>query len=241
MSAPWVPATLVDARMETPWSRSLILDAPDARPSLAGQSIDIRLTAEDGYTAQRSYSLASPAGARPIQITVDKIPDGEVSPYLVDQLAIGYRVEVRGPGGRWFTWTPDLQDPVLLVAGGSGVVPLMAMIRTREAAGATAPMQLLYSVRTPEALFYRDELDELAAKGRIDLRYVFTREAPTDWPHEAGRITPELLADFAMLPEHDPLVYVCGPTGFVEAAATYLVRLGHDPLRIKTERFGPTG
>ncbi|WP_307807453.1 ferredoxin reductase [Naasia sp. SYSU D00948] len=241
MTAPWVPATLVDARMETPWSRTLVLDAPEARPSLAGQSIDVRLTAEDGYTAQRSYSLASPAGTRPIEITVDKIADGEVSPYLVDQLGVGHMIEVRGPGGRFFTWTPDLPDPVLLVAGGSGVVPLMAMIRTREAAGGTAPMQLLYSVRTPEGLFYRDELDELAARGRIDVRYVFTRTVPAGWPHQAGRITRELLADFAMLPEHDPLVYVCGPTGFVEAAATHLVRLGHNPLRIKTERFGPTG
>ncbi len=241
MTAPWVPATLVDARMETPWSRTLVLDAPDARRSLAGQSIDVRLTADDGYTAQRSYSLASPAGATPMQITVDRLDDGEVSPYLVDQLQIGHMVEVRGPGGRWFTWTPDLDDPVLLVAGGSGVVPLMSMIRTREAAGASAPMQLLYSVQRPQGVFYRDELNELAARGRIDLQYVYTREVPEGWPHQAGRITPQLLADFAMLPEHDPLVYVCGPTGFVEAAATSLVRLGHDPLRIKTERFGPTG
>ncbi len=241
MTSVWRPATLVDARMETPWSRSLFFDVPGIPPSLAGQSIDIRLTSDDGYTARRSYSLASPAGATPVQVTVDRLDDGEVSPYLVDQLQVGHMVEVSGPGGRWFTWDPAQPDPVLLVAGGSGVVPFMSMIRTRETTGGMAPMQLLYSVRTPLGVFYRDELDDLATRGSIDLQYVFTREVPEDWPHQAGRVTPEILQAFAMPTDHDPLVYVCGPTGFVESVATSLVRLGHDPLRIKTERFGPTG
>jgi len=240
VSSSWVPATLVDAWRETPGSRTLVFDA-ELEPALAGQSIDIRLTADDGYTAQRSYSLGSPAGSDRFRVTVDRLDEGEVSPYLVDGLQVGHQVEVRGPVGRWFVWQPAQTEPIQLLAGGSGIVPLMSMIRTREAASGTAPMRLLYSIRRPGDRFYAEELDDLAARGRIDLQYVFTREVPADWPARAGRITPALLAEFTIPPSDEPTVYVCGPTGFVEAATKPLMQFGHVPSRIKTERFGPTG
>jgi ferredoxin-NADP reductase len=240
VTSSWIPATLVDAWRETPESRTLVLDAALER-ALAGQHIDIRLTADDGYTAQRSYSLGSPAGAERFQVTVDRLEHGEVSPYLVDGLEVGHRVEVRGPVGRWFVWEPAQTEPIQLLAGGSGIVPLMSMIRTRELAGGTAPMRLLYSIRTPGDRFFTRELDDLAARGRVDLRYVFTREVPDDWPARAGRITPALLAESTLPAADQPTIYVCGPTGFVEAATAPLMRFGHEASRIKTERFGPTG
>ncbi|WP_210506331.1 ferredoxin reductase [Naasia sp. SYSU D00057] len=240
MSSSWVPATLVDAWRETPGSRTLVLDAR-LEPALAGQHLDIRLTADDGYTAQRSYSLGSPAGAERFQVTVDRLDQGEVSPYLVDGLQVGHQIEVRGPVGRWFVWEPTQTEPIQLLAGGSGIVPLMSMIRTRELAGGTAPMRLLYSVRAPGDRFYTDELDDLAARGRIDLQYVFTREVPEGWPARAGRITGALLHELTLPPEDGPTIYVCGPTGFVEAATKPLMQFGHEASRIKTERFGPTG
>lgn len=238
----WVPATVVDAWMETPGSRSLLLDVPDLGAALAGQHIDIRLTAPDGYTAQRSYSLSSPAGGGRVEVTVDRMPDGEVSPYLVDGLKVGDRIEVKGPIGRWFVWQPEQTEPAQLIAGGSGVVPLMSMVRTRAAAGGTAPMRLLYSVRTPDGRFYTDELGKLAADDpAFGLQYVFTREVPPGWQHNAGRITPATLSMFTVPPEDSATVYVCGPTAFVETVADALVALGHDPARVRTERFGPSG
>jgi ferredoxin-NADP reductase len=237
----WVPATVTAAWMETPGSRSLLLDAPELAPALAGQHVDIRLTAPDGYTAQRSYSLASPAGAEQLQVTVDRMPDGEVSPYLVDGLEVGDSIEVRGPIGGWFVWRPEQTEPVQLLAGGSGVVPMMSMIRTHAASGSTAPLRLLYSVRTPAGRFYTEELDRLAADGVVDLQYVFTRETPPEWPRQAGRLTPALVMEFGIVATDAPSVYVCGPTPFVESVADALVRLGHDPSRVRTERFGASG
>ncbi|BDZ46238.1 ferredoxin reductase [Naasia aerilata] len=241
MRVRWVPALLVDAHAQTPASRTLVFVAPDLESPLAGQHVDVRLTAEDGYTAQRAYSLGSPAGADRIELTVDRMPDGEVSPYLVDMLQVGNLIEVRGPIGQFFVWRPEQTEPVQLIAGGSGIVPLMSMIRTREAVGGTAPMRLLYSVRTPEGRLYADELDALATAGRLEVQYVYTREAPADWEREAGRLTPELLAELTLAPDQDPAVYVCGPTPFVEAVADGLVQAGHRVASIRTERFGPSG
>lgn len=241
MTSGWVPARLVDARMETPGSRTLVLDAPDLGATLGGQHIDIRLTAPDGYTAQRSYSLASPAGSDRVVVTVDRMPDGEVSPYLVDGFEVGEQIEVRGPIGRWFVWQPEQMEPIQLIAGGSGIVPIMSMIRTREAVRGEAPMRLLYSVRTPGGRFYTGELDDLAARRRIDLQYVFTRDVPEGWPHHAGRLTPSLVMQFAIPREENPTMYVCGPTAFVETVAAALVTLGHNPRRVRTERFGASG
>ncbi|HEY8589765.1 MAG TPA: ferredoxin reductase [Naasia sp.] len=238
----WVPATVVDAWMEAPGSRTLLLEVPDMAPTLAGQHLDIRLTAPDGYTAQRSYSLSSPAGADRVQVTVDRMPDGEVSPYLVDGLEVGDQVEVKGPIGRWFLWQPEQTEPVQLIAGGSGVVPLMSMVRTRAAAGSSAPLRMLYSVRTPGGRFYTEELAGLtAADPAFDLQYVYTRKVPEGWPHQAGRLTGALLMEFAIPAADRPTVYVCGPTAFVETVADALVQQGHEPARIRTERFGPSG
>lgn len=241
MRVRWVPALLVDAFLQNPDSRTLTFLAPDLEPPLAGQHVDVRLTAADGYTAQRAYSLGSPAGAERIELTVDRMPDGEVSPYLVDDLEVGHLIEVRGPIGQFFVWRPEQREPIQLIAGGSGIVPLMSMIRTREAVGGTAPMRLLYSVRTPDGRLYADELDALARAGRIELQYVYTREAPAGWEHEAGRVTPELLEELVLPPAAEGAVYVCGPTPFVETVASALVEAGHPVASIRTERFGPSG
>ncbi|MFN8156981.1 MAG: ferredoxin reductase [Candidatus Nanopelagicales bacterium] len=229
----WSVATVVDARWETPSARTLVLDVPDWAGHLPGQHLDLRLTAADGYRAQRSYSIASaPLGPR-IEITVQRAVDGEVSPYLVDVVQVGDRLELRGPVGGWFAWDPRDPGPVLLVGGGSGVVPLMAMLRTRRSAGSQAPFQLVYSVRSPDELLYAAELDDLATDADIDL--VFTREAPPDHHRPAGRLR---LTDLGTAPTTQPTVYVCGPTGFVESVATMLVTLGHDERAIRTERYG---
>ena len=229
----WSVATVVDARWETPSARTLVLDVPDWTGHLPGQHLDLRLTAADGYRAQRSYSIASaPLGPR-IEITVQRAVDGEVSPYLVDVVQVGDRLELRGPVGGWFAWDPRDPGPVLLVGGGSGVVPLMAMLRTRRSAGSQAPFQLVYSVRSPDELLYAAELDDLATDSDIDL--VFTREAPPDHRRPAGRLR---LTDLGTAPTTQPTVYVCGPTGFVESVATMLVTLGHDERAIRTERYG---
>ncbi|MCU1473047.1 ferredoxin reductase [Amnibacterium sp.] len=225
-------------RPETPTARTLVLDAPELGSTVAGQHIDIRLTAEDGYTAQRSYSLASATGARPVEVTVERFEDGEVSPYLVEDVGIGDPLEIRGPIGGWFVWRREQEEPVQLVAGGSGIVPLMGMIRTHAAVGSTAPFRLLYGVQDPDRRYYRDELVRLVGPGlRVDVRY--SRRAPDGLP--VGRIGAAELATLALSPEQQPTIYVCGPTGFVEAIADGLLRLGHAPERIRTERFGPTG
>ncbi|WP_320066213.1 ferredoxin reductase [Micromonospora sp. RTGN7] len=244
MTAPltWRVARLVERRPETPTAQTLVLDAPGWPGHLPGQHVDVRLTAADGYQAARSYSLAGPADGDRIALTVQRVPDGEVSPYLIDVWAVGDPVEVRGPVGGWFVWRPAETMPVLLVAGGSGAVPLMAMVRGRRAAGSRAPFRLIYSVRTPADVFYADELHRRARDDRgLDVAYVYTRAAPDGWRGEPHRIGAADVNTHGWPPDLDPLCYVCGPTGFVEAVADMLVGLGHPPGRIRTERFGPTG
>jgi ferredoxin-NADP reductase len=226
--------TVSDTRTETPSGRSIWLDVPGWPGNIAGQHVDVRLTAPDGYQATRSYSVASAGTAARVQLAVDRLPDGEVSPYLVDDLLVGDQVELRGPLGGWFVWKEEADPskagkPVQLIAGGSGVVPLVAMIRAHAASGSTAMMQLLYSVRMPDDRFFADELEQLE-----NVTYAYTRSGPAD--AVIGRLTKERLAA-AVLPV-GAAVFVCGPTGFVEAVATWLVDLGHDASMIKTERFG---
>jgi ferredoxin-NADP reductase len=227
---------VVELLDETPRVRSIVLDPPDWRGHRAGQHVDVRLTAEDGYQAQRSYSIASAPEDEHLVLTVERLDDGEVSPYLVDELRPGDELELRGPIGGYFVWGVETGGPLLLVAGGSGVVPFRSMLRHRAAAGSSVPARLVYSSRSLDEVIYREELEGLA-----DVRLTLTREQPEDWPGYARRIDAELLAEVAWPPEERPLVFVCGPTAFVEVAAESLVALGHDPSRIKTERFGATG
>jgi ferredoxin-NADP reductase len=235
----WLVAEVTDTVTETPRVRTLILDVPDWPGHRAGQHVDIRLTAEDGYQAERSYSLASAPGEAPA-VTVERLDDGEVSPYLVDEVVEGDRFELRGPIGGYFVWDGNASsDPLVLIAGGSGVVPLMAMLRHRAATGSTVSTTLLYSSRTLEDVIYREELDELARRNDgLDVVHTLTRDQPSGWTGYARRVDLELLREVAFPPEDDPRVYVCGPTSFVEAVADGLVALGHRPGRIRTERFG---
>jgi ferredoxin-NADP reductase len=236
VTAVWHVGTVAETRTETATGRSIVLDVPGWSGNIAGQHVDVRLTAEDGYQAVRSYSLASSGAGEMLQLAVDKLPDGEVSPYLVDDIMPGDQLEIRGPLGGWFVWRPELTDSVQLIAGGSGVVPLMAMIRSHTAVGSAAPFRLLYSVRQPDDAFFRAELDTPAPG--VDVTWLYTRTAPEGWDRPAGRVTSADLAALAFPPSDDPAIFVCGPTGFVEAVASALVGLGHDPARIKTERFG---
>lgn len=235
----WRASTLLDTRAETSSAHTLVLKVPGWPGHLAGQHVDVRLTAEDGYSTQRSYSIASAADGELVELTVQRVSDGEVSPYLVDQLGSGDQVELRGPVGGWFVWRPEQTEPVLLVAGGSGVVPLMAMIRARRAAGSRAPFRLLYSVRTPEDRIYRTEL--LRADHGLDVSYLYTRRAPEGWARAPGRLGVKDATESGWPSQFAPTIYVCGPTGFVEHAADLLVDLGHSAERIRTERFGPSG
>jgi ferredoxin-NADP reductase len=223
-------------REETPRVRTLELDVPEWSGHRAGQHLDVRLTSEDGYQAERSYSIASAPGD-PLAITVERLEDGEVSPYLVDELREDDVIEVRGPIGGYFVWDGDEPEPVLLVAGGSGVVPLAAMARHRARIASDTPMRLLYSSRTWEDVIYRDELETLG----IDVVQTLTREQPPGWSGYARRIDDELLREVAFPASEEPRVYVCGSTHFVDAGADGLVRLGYDPRWIRTERFGATG
>ena len=244
----WRLATVVDVRTETPRTRTLVLDVPEWPGHRAGQHVDVRLTAEDGYQTQRSYSIASaPQDAR-VALTVDRLPDGEVSPYLTDVLSEGDRLELRGPIGGYFVWDVALGGPLLLVAGGSGIVPLMAMLRHRATALNTAdarhhvPARLLYSSRRWDDVIYRGELDGLAQDDQtFEVTLTFTREPPQGWAGFRRRIDRMMLAAVAWPPAERPHVFVCGPTPLVEAAAATLVELGHEPALVKTERFGPTG
>lgn len=227
---------------ETPRTKSLILDVPDWVGHLAGQHVDVRLTAEDGYQAERSYSIASPPEERNLVLTVERFNDGEVSPYLVDGLQPGDELELRGPIGGYFTWQVADGGPLLLVAGGSGIVPLMAMIRHRAAHNSTVPTRLLYSSRTFDDIIYREELERLtAADSTLMVVYTLTRAQPSGWNGERRRIDPTMLAEVAWPASAQPRVFVCGPTSLVETVALALVVLGHDPLRVKTERFGASG
>jgi ferredoxin-NADP reductase len=227
------------AKWETPRVRTLELNVPEWADHLAGQHLDVRLTAEDGYQAERSYSIASAPGEM-LALTVERLNDGEVSPYLVDEAREGDGFEVRGPIGGYFVWEPDDPARVLLVGGGSGVVPLMAMARSRARVGGTAPMRLIYSSRSLEDVIYRDELEELPGEG-FDVVHTLTREQPAGWTGYSRRIDPELLSEVAWPVEDQPKVFVCGSTRFVDAAADGLVELGYDPRWIRTERFGATG
>jgi ferredoxin-NADP reductase len=224
---------------ETPRTRTLVLDVPGWGGHRAGQHLDVRLTSDDGYQAQRSYSIASAPEDRPA-ITVERLEDGEVSPYLVDEVHVGDAFEVRGPIGGYFVWEPTDGRPVLLAGGGSGVVPLMAMARARAAARADAPMRLLYSSRTLGDVIYREELDRLAGGG-LEVVYTLTRGQPPGWTGYARRIDDDMLREVAYPFAQAPIVFVCGSTHFVDAAADGLVRLGYDPRWIRTERFGATG
>jgi ferredoxin-NADP reductase len=222
---------------ETAGVRSIVLDPPDWPGHRAGQHVDVRLTAEDGYQAQRSYSIASAPEDGHVVLTVERLDDGEVSPYLVDELRPGDELELRGPIGGYFVWEAALGGPLLLLAGGSGIAPLRSMLRHRAAAGSSVPARLLYSARTLDDVIYRDELEGL---DDVDVRLTLTRGWPDGWTGYRRRIDRELLEEIAWPRDERPLVYVCGPTAFVEVAATTLVELGHDAGRIKTERFGPS-
>ena len=234
----WRVATVADVRPETPRVKTVVFDVPGWEGHRAGQHVDVRLTAEDGYQAQRSYSIASAQDESRVELTVERIDDGEVSPYLTEDAMSGDQVEIRGPVGGYFVWDPAAGGPVLLVGGGSGVVPLMAMARQRAANGDDVPTTLLYSARTWDDVIYRDELGRLAGDG-LDVVYTLTREQPEGWQGYARRVDRDLLGEVA--PEGLALAFVCGPTPFVESVAEALVDLGHEPARIKTERFGPTG
>ncbi|MEV4318762.1 ferredoxin reductase [Actinocrispum sp. NPDC049592] len=228
----WRVATLVDIVRETATASTLVLDVPGWPGHLAGQHIDLRLTAEDGYTAQRSYSMSAPADGDRVEVTVQRVTDGEVSPFLVDEFTVGSPIEIRGPVGRWFVWRPRDTAPVLLIAGGSGIVPLMSMIRARRQEHSKVPFRLIYSVRTPEDRCYATELAR--PDGGLDVSYVYTR--PSDGPRR--RIGIVDITTGGWPPDFAPQCFICGPNGFVETAANILIALGHDTHRIKTERFG---
>jgi len=236
----WRAATVAGVHRETATARTIALQVPGWPGHEAGQHLDLRLTAEDGYTATRSYSIASVADGETVEVTIERLSDGEVSPYLTEVVTGGELVEVRGPVGGWFVWRPEQKEPVLLVGGGSGVVPLMAVVRRHHETGSQAPLRLVYSARDPDSVLYRDELAGLERDG-VDIRYVFTRQTPPGWPRPAGRLDDDLLAATAFAPELEPTTYVCGPTGFVEGVASLLVAAGQDPRRVRTERFGPSG
>lgn len=236
----WRLATLVEKRCETPNVWSLSFTVPDWPGHLAGQHVDVRLTSDDGYQAQRSYSVASAAGRQDrLQLTIAEVSGGEVSPFLVNDFSVGATLEMRGPIGGYFTWEPNSDRPLMLVGGGSGVVPLVSMLRTRAAASAKNPTILLYSVRTADDLIYRGELEE-PAQGFVHVPTI-TREAPAGWTGERRRIDRAMLERYVPLPSAAPVIFICGPTRFVESVAALLVAMGHPEALIKTERFGPTG
>jgi ferredoxin-NADP reductase len=233
---------VVELVEETARTTSLLLEPADWVGHQAGQHVDVRLTAEDGYQAQRSYSIASGPEDEHLVLTVERLDDGEVSPYLVGELRAGDELELRGPIGGYFVWIQALGGPLLLVAGGSGIVPFRSVLRHRAAVGTDVPTRLLYSARSIDDVIYRDELARLDAAGDgLEARYALTREWPADWDGHRGRIDRELLDEVAWPAQQNGLTYICGPSGFVEAAAATLVDAGHDPGRIRTERFGPTG
>ncbi|HAN24383.1 MAG: oxidoreductase [Microbacterium sp.] len=237
MTSDWLPATITSVRPTASHAVVLTLDVPGWAGSLPGQHLDVRLTAEDGYRAERSYSLADSGSSTTIELAIDEVPDGEVSPYFVRDARPGDTVEVKGPLGGYFVWHDTDPSPVQLIAGGSGVVPLLSMARARAASSSAAPMRLLTSVRSPADALYRDEIAALAARG-IDVDWIYTRSAPETWAGRVGRVDAAGLAASTLSPSVRPLVFVCGPTPFVEAVAGMLVDLGHPPLRVRTERFG---
>jgi ferredoxin-NADP reductase len=238
----WHAAEVVARRMETNTACTLVLRVPDWPGHDAGQHVDVRLTADDGYTAVRSYSIASPPMQEQIELTIELMPDGEVSPYLVQTIAPGDPLEVLGPIGGWFVWKPDVPDPTQLIAGGSGIVPLMSMIRSRKKAASAVPFRLIYSVRSPQVLYYADELQELSSEpGGLALTVVYTRTAPENSGIRPQRIDARIVEANAFPVAQNPEAYVCGPTSFVEAVSDLLTAAGYDSKRVRTERFGPTG
>ena len=238
----WRLAEVIEVVPETPRTKSLFLGIPGWEGHKAGQHVDVRLTAPDGYRAQRSYSIASAPEQERVELVVEALDDGEVSPYLTGELRAGDSLELRGPIGGWFTWETTDGGPLLLVGGGSGVAPLMAIIRHRAAVGSEVPCRLLYSSRSFEEIIYREELENLASRdGSLEVIHTLTRSRPESWSGYHRRIDAEMLEEVGWSPEESPLVFVCGPTPLVEAVGTALVELGHDPARVKTERFGATG
>jgi ferredoxin-NADP reductase len=238
---PWREATIREIRTETPRAKTLVLGVPGWPGHAAGQHVDVRLTAEDGYQAQRSYSVASGPGSQDLELTVEGIADGEVSPYLTEDARPGDAFELRGPIGGYFVWKPRLPEPLLLVGGGSGLVPLMSMLRHRRTANSAVDARLLLSARTLEDVLYRDELAALAADS-VQVGITLTRgPGPPGWEGWTRRIDRDMLLAVGPMPSLRPRVYVCGPTPFVEEAARLLVELGHGPADVHTERFGPTG
>lgn len=239
----WQLGEVVATQPETARTKSITLAVPNWMEHRAGQHVDVRLTAEDGYQAERSYSIVSPPEEAPrVTLTVERLDDGEVSPYLTDELRVGDKLELRGPIGGYFVWEAQMGGPLLLVAGGSGIVPLMAMLRHSVAIGSSAAIRLLYSSRTLEDVIYRDELDHLVKiSTMLEVVQTLTRAQPPGWTTYARRIDTQMLREVAWPVVQRPLAYICGPTPFVETAAASLVELGYEPARFKTERFGPTG
>jgi ferredoxin-NADP reductase len=242
----WQLGKVLEIRQETPKVKSLILEVPDWTPHRAGQHVDVRLMAEDGYQAQRSYSIASPPEDTYPMLTVERIEDGEVSPYLTGELSVGDRIALRGPVGGYFVWNARNEknddSPLFLLAGGSGIVPLMAMIRHRANSGNKIPTKLLYSSTYYEEIIYREELDRISANdSSLRVFHTLTRRQPQNWTGFGGRIDRAMLVDTAWRPAEKPRAFICGPTTLVETVANYLQELGYKPECIKTERFGPTG
>jgi ferredoxin-NADP reductase len=237
----WQTGTVLETTFETPRAKSITFAVPGWTGHRAGQHVDVRLTAPDGYQAERSYSIASAPEDGHVVLTVERLEEGEVSPYLVDELRPGDELELRGPIGGYFVWEEVLGGPLFLLAGGSGLVPLRSMLRHHRATRSDVPVRALCSARSLELLLYRDELLEIAAGDPFDISVTLTREQPSSWRGYRRRIDGELLEEVAWPPTDRPLTYICGSTGFVETAAAALVALGHDPARIRTERFGGTG
>jgi ferredoxin-NADP reductase len=234
----WQTATVGTVTDETAQARTLQLEVAGWPGHRAGQHLDIRLTAEDGYQAERAYSIASAPG-EPLAITVERLDDGEVSPYLTEEVRAGDQLEVRGPIGGYFVWEPALSAPLLLAAGGSGVVPLRSMLRLRAQTGSQVPVRLLYSARSLDDVIYRSEIDAPAAG--VTVFHTLTRSRPPGWTGYARRVDEKMLAEVAWPAADKPLAYVCGPTSFVETVAAGLVELGYPPVRVRTERFGASG
>lgn len=238
----WHVGEVVDTARETAHVKSLVFAVPDWPGHQAGQHVDLRLTADDGYQAVRSYSIASPPEDHRLVLTVEELLDGEVSPYLVEEVRPGDPLEIRGPIGGYFVWTAAMGGPLMLIAGGSGIVPLMAMLRHRSMTGSPIPARLLYSVRSPDDMVYRDEVERLArGDAPVEVFTTYTRIAPPQWTGYRRRVDTKMLEEVVWPREARPLTYICGPTQFVETVAEDVLRLGHEPVRVKTERFGPTG
>jgi ferredoxin-NADP reductase len=238
----WRLAEVIEVVPETPRTKSLLLEVPGWEGHKAGQHVDVRLTAKDGYQSQRSYSITSAPEGERLELTVERLDDGEVSPYLTDVLMAGDKLELRRPIGGYFTWEAGDGGPLFLVGAGSGIAPLMAMIRHRAAAGSDVPARLLYSSRSYEEIVFREELKTLASRdSALEVIHTLTRSRPEAWTGYDRRIDAEMLKEVAWSPDESPLIFACGPTSFVEGVADALVRLGHVPARVKTERFGPTG